>query len=79
MRWHYVHVGPRGDQLTIGNRRVWREEWRWINGDTVRLPDPLDPTQLCSYMVCEIGPPAQPVRFAAHKLPSNLWSFYAPD
>lgn len=79
MGWRHLHVGRKGDNLTIQNRQVWKEEWRWINAETVRLPDPLVPVDILSHMICEIGPKTRPVRFAAHKLQSELWSFYIPD
>lgn len=79
MGWRHLHVGRRGDKLAIRSSRVWQEEWRWLDARTVRLPDPLDPVETLAYMICEIGPKTRPVRFAAAKLPSDLWSFYVPD
>lgn len=65
MGWRHLHVGQKGDNLTIQNRRVWQEEWRWINAETVRLPDPLVPMDILSHMICEIGPrPARALRRA---------------
>lgn len=79
MGWRHLHVGRKGDQLTIQNHRVWQEEWRWVNAQTVSLPDPLVGSDILSHMVCEIGPKTRPARFAAVKLQSDLWSFYIPD
>ncbi|MDG2534854.1 hypothetical protein P6144_14435 [Sphingomonas sp. HITSZ_GF] len=79
MGWRHLHVGRKGDNLTIQNRQVWKEEWRWINAETVRLPDPLIGSDILSHMICEIGPQSRPTRFAAVKLQSELWSFYIPD
>lgn len=79
MGWKTAHIGKEGDQLALSGVRVWREEWRWLDAKSVTLPNPLEPGQTLSHMICEVGPSRRPVRFAASKLPSGLWSFYIPD
>lgn len=78
MSWQHIHVGKENDRLTIDSVRIWQQEWRWIDARTIQLPDPLDPGHTLSHMVCEAGTARRPVRFAAGKLPSSLWSFYVP-
>jgi hypothetical protein len=78
-RWRQAHVGRRGDRLMIDGRDVWHDEWRWLNAETVRLPDPCAPGQTLSHSVCEIGPASKPIRFAAARVQGELWSFYVPD
>jgi hypothetical protein len=77
--WRHHYVGREGDQCTIANVKVWQQEWRWLDSKTVRLPNPLEPGETESHMICEVGTRTRPVRFAAAKLPSRLWSFYVPD
>ncbi len=79
MGWKTAHIGKEGDQLALSGVRVWQQEWRWLGSKTVTLPNPLEPVQTHSYMICEVGTKTRPVRFAASKLPSGLWSFYVPD
>lgn len=79
MGWRSAHIGKEGDQFAVDGVRVWREEWRWINSQTVMLPNPLEPSDIQSFMICEVGKSRRPVRFAASKLPSALWAFYLPD
>lgn len=79
MGWKTAHIGREGDQLALSGVRVWQQEWRWLGSRTVMLPNPLEPMQTHSYMICEVGTKTRPVKFAASKLPSGLWSFYVPD
>ena len=79
MGWKTAHIGREGDHFALSGVKVWRQEWRWIGGKTVTLPNPLEPSQSHLYSVCEVGSLRQPVRFAASQLPSGLWSFYVPD
>ena len=79
MGWKTAHIGREGDQLALSGVKVWQQEWRWLGSRTVMLPNPLEPMQTHSYMVCEVGTKIRPVQFAASKLPSGLWSFYVPD
>jgi len=80
MGWKTAHIGKEGDQkLAFSGVKVWQQQWRWLGSKTVNLPNPLDPMQIQPYMICEIGASHKPVRFAASKLPSGLWSFYVPD
>jgi hypothetical protein len=79
MGWRHAHIGQAGDRLTLDGRRVWQEDWRWVGGKSVTLPNPLEPAQTQSFMICEVGNARRPVRFAASKLPSGLWAFYIPD
>lgn len=79
MGWKTAHIGEEGDHLSLSGVKVWRQEWRWLGSKSVTLPNPLDPVESRSYMICEVGPSHRAVRFAANKLPSGLWSFYVPD
>ncbi|MDV3457570.1 hypothetical protein RZN05_11295 [Sphingomonas sp. HF-S4] len=79
MGWKSAHIGKEGDPFALSGVKVWHEQWRWLGSKTVMLPNPLEPGQTQSYMVCEIGNVRRPVRFAASKLASGLWSFYVPD
>lgn len=79
MGWKTAHIGREHDHLTLSGVKVWQHEWRWLDSKTVMLPDPLDPMESQSYRICEIGASHRPVRFAARKLASGLWSFYVPD
>lgn len=79
MSWRSVHIGKENDQFALKGVKVWQQEWRWLNGQTVRLPNPLDSSQTESFSVCEVGPTRSPVRFAAARLPSRLWAFYVND
>ncbi len=78
-RWRTAHLGKRGDRVRIGGRQIWQSEWRWVNKNTVRLPHPLHTDQLFSFMICEVGPAAAPVRFAAAQVEPEMWAFYVPD
>jgi hypothetical protein len=79
MGWKTAHIGKEGDQFAVSGVRVWQQEWRWLGGKTVMLPNPLEPVETQSFMICEVGNPSRPIRFAASKLESGLWSFYLPD
>ena len=79
MGWKTAHIGREGDQLALSGVKVWQQEWRWLGSKTVMLPNPLEPVQTHSYMICEVGTKTRPVKFAASKLASGLWSFYVPD
>jgi hypothetical protein len=76
--WQNVHIGRENDSVAIDSVKLWQHEWRWIEGKSVMLPNPLEPGQTLSCMVCETGNTRRPVRFAAGKLPSQLWAFYVP-
>ncbi|WP_448661738.1 hypothetical protein ACG3SL_13800 [Sphingomonas sp. CJ20] len=79
MAWSNVHIGKEGDRVTIDGVRLWKTEWRWQNAKTIPLPNPLEPGQLHSFMICEAGNTRQPARFAACKLHGDLWAFYVQD
>lgn len=78
MGWRNVHIGKESDQVAIDGVRLWQQEWRWVDAKSVMLPNPLDPSETLSCMVCEAGNSRRPVRFAAGKMPSRLWAFYVP-
>ncbi|WP_404333924.1 hypothetical protein AB2M62_11720 [Sphingomonas sp. MMS12-HWE2-04] len=78
MGWRNVHIGEEGDNVAISNVKLWQNEWRWIGAKTLMLPNPLEPAETLSYMICEVGSVRNTVRFAAGKLPSQLWAFYVP-
>ena len=79
MGWRQAHIGKENDQLALGGIKVWQQDWRWVGGKSVTLPNPLEPAVTQSFMICEVGNVRCPVRFAASKLPSSLWAFYVPD
>lgn len=79
MHWKTFHIGEQGDRVAIDGIKLWQSEWRWLDSKTVRLPNPLEPAEVQSFMICEAGSGRRSVRFAASKLPSQLWAFYVPD
>ncbi|MBO9711328.1 hypothetical protein [Sphingomonas sp.] len=78
--WREHHIGPRNDRYRIEGVDVWREKWRWINGQTVYLPNPFRPGENARCMICEIGGKYTGMaRFAASELENGLWVFYVPE
>lgn len=76
--WRYLHVGFDHDGLTIGGVEVWKQSWRQIGEQALRLPHPSYPAQLHRYEIFEAGPAGDPVRFAAGELSNSVWGFYLP-
>jgi hypothetical protein len=75
--WRFVESSGGGDDLTIGNVRVWGEEWR-STGEALVLPDPVNPRWTRDLMIYEIGPPEAPVRFAGGEFSNGVFGFYEP-
>ena len=78
MVWRDIHVGFEGDDLRIGGLVVWKEEWRPLGEEPLKLPHPAYPNQLHLYVRYEIGVGAGVVTFAAGELSNGVWGFYVP-
>lgn len=77
--WNVAHIGIGYDDLVLGDRQVWKEDWRPVNNyEQVTLPHPAYPHEMHSYGIYEIGDPAHVIRFAAAELSPGVYGFYLP-
>ncbi|HTQ15162.1 MAG TPA: hypothetical protein VMH86_14910 [Rhizomicrobium sp.] len=76
--WRAVHIGFEGDGLKIGGVDIWKQDWRRVKMNPLRLPHPAYPQQTHSYEVYDAGGETQIVRFAASELSNGVWGFYVP-
>ena len=77
--WQDVHVGLVGDAVQIRGFLLWQVEWRRTSEDPIKLPHTRYRHQHHLFVIYEVGPLDDQVRFAAGELSNGVWGFYVPS